>query len=162
MWWFFGAWLMAGTCSRKVPLFLACFWLVGSMFPYSTCICLTVAVWPLILKTCVRATPYHTYLPPIPFKIAQYFFLPIYRSHCACALRDCRLIVHTITGVCWIFHSRKISKYLYCACIPTYLCTLYRESSVNASSDSAISDNTSFYKISQNSVNAKFHYHNLL
>ena len=103
MCWFFGAWLMAGTCSRKVPLFLACFWLVGSMFPYSTCICLTVAVWPLILKTCVRATPYYTYLPPIPFKIAQYFFLPIYRSHCACALRDCRLIVwlivHTITGV---------------------------------------------------------------
>ena len=96
--------------------------LVGGFdVPYSTCICLTVAVWPLILKTCVRATPYYTYLPPIPFKIAQYFFLPIYRSHCACALRDCRLIVHTITGVCWIFHSRKISKYLYCACIPTYV-----------------------------------------
>ena len=43
-------------------------------------------------------------------------------------------------------------------CLYTYLCTLYRESSVNASSDSVISDNTSFYKISQNSVNAKFHY----
>ena len=55
-------------------------------------------------KNMRQSNPILHLLTTIPFKIAQYFFLPIYRSHCACALRDCRLIVHTITGVCWIFH----------------------------------------------------------